>query len=234
MRLRLASTPSRSSRSRRRREPRKGRHDVYNVNALDIADRMTGLGAISLRPAAKCWGRPADEPCAFPAHKRLAHNNWMACRCPCRWPAPRNEVIQRRPPGLTPPADYAPLLRSSWRSGLTGLGGLRAGFGRYRGDHIQAPDLRCGSDFSASSKPHVHHAAGDRHQGLRGPAPLDRGAGLSAVRAQRTRRSPPRMRTKAIVHKALLADHAAPIEPVARRFARRCRVRTRTGQRGQR
>ena len=46
-------------------------------------------------------GHPAGEPCAhcrphgrFPAHKRLAHNDWTAyrhCRphgrCPCRWPA---------------------------------------------------------------------------------------------------------------------------------------------------
>ena len=39
-------------------------------------------------------GHPAGEPCASPAHKRLAHNNGTAyrhCRphgrCPCRWPA---------------------------------------------------------------------------------------------------------------------------------------------------
>ena len=44
-------------------------------------------------PRGVVHGRPAGEPCTFPAHKRLAHNNCTTYRhcgphgpCPCRWP----------------------------------------------------------------------------------------------------------------------------------------------------
>ena len=71
--------------------------------------RAFGLSALFVPPLPLRHdrGHPAGEPCAFPAHKRLAHNNWTAYRCPCRWPAATR-------PDPTPPAGSSPSLRSPW------------------------------------------------------------------------------------------------------------------------
>ena len=93
------------------------RHRILDLGAQDLAGKHEMLSC-----------RPAGEPRAFPARKRLVHNNGIGhaahnaarrhCRpngrCPCGW-SPATRADLRPFSGRTAgPAGYAPALRGPW------------------------------------------------------------------------------------------------------------------------
>ena len=122
--------------------------------------------------------RPAGEPCAFLAHKRLAHNNWTACRCPCRWPAATR-------PDLRPlPAEWLVPRTTRPRCALPGAQRMRRSFSRFCNSTRQRLSL---NSVGAPPERGTHVLQEPRARGLLGggghdlrPRPVDLGGGHGA------------------------------------------------------